>query len=88
VYTTVIILVAAVLATIASQTLEQLLWPNRRRAVLGAIDTTLAVTAQVRLALEVVRRDPNLSGLSELVLVDLSEHESRLKRDRTVLQWT
>ena len=82
------VLLAAVLATIGSQVIEHLVWPNRRRALLGAIDATLAVTAQVRLALEVVQRDPNLTGLSEIVLVDLSEQESRLKRERTVLQWT
>lgn len=87
-YTAVIILVAAVLATIASQTIEQIAWPKRRRVVLGAIDTTLSVVTSIRGVLEAAQRDPSVSDQITLTLIDLSEQESKLRRNKLVLQWT
>ena len=86
--TALIIVIAAVIATGISQIVEQIAWPKRRRAVLGAIDTTLTTVAQIYTVLEVARRDSAVSDQIELALVDLSEQESKLRRNKLVLQWT
>ncbi len=84
-----VIVIAFVLATAAGHLVDRMVWPKRRQTILNGIDATLAVAAHLRVTLEdLQRRDPQIAESCELALMDLSEQEFRLRRDKTVIRWT
>lgn len=88
-HTALVMLAAMVIGLSSSYVIERVFWPKRRKTILSGIDATLAVAGHLRVALEDIRRrDPQVAESCELALMDLSEQEFRLRRDKTVIRWT
>lgn len=85
----ILIALAVVLATGAGHLVDRIVWPKRRKAILSGMDSTLAVANSLRVTLEDLRvREPQIAEACELALIDLSEQEAKLRRDRLIIRWT